>query len=367
MPLVVSAAPAPPGLQSVNAGTYRNDGAIDNRAGAHPFSAAAGILVNTVRNPSGTVVPAGEFRNILVDTPPGFIGNPTAAAQCPESTKQFDCDPASIVATAQIPIRAFGAFSETSTVVNVKAPYGYPAKFRFPTGKGTIIVNVVGELRSDEDYGLRVGSYNTPQIQSVFGSFFTIWGTPAAAGHDEQRCQSKEAPFSPGENCATNEEIIEAGGKEVAFLTNPVDCGEEALRPPSATVNVNLWQDPAKLFTKDVELPSVTGCDQLHFEGDLALSSSVSAADSPASFTTSLTAPTDGLSDPKSGSTRRSKRPSFSFPRESVSTPPAPTVWRHAASSRSATRAAASHCPTPCALTRSRTAVGRRRRSEAPN
>jgi len=303
MPLLVTAIPAPPGLQAWSAATYDEAGLIDTRAGAHPFSASTGMLVNTVRGASGRVVPAGEFRDILVDTPPGFVGNPTAPAQCPEADKQIECDPASIVATADIPTGAFGKPGSKSTVVNLQAPYGYPAKFRFPaggvSGSKTIVVNVVAALRSDEDYGLRVGTYDAPQILPVFGAFFTIWGTPAAPGHDGQRCQTQEAPSIPGlENCATAEELREAGGTEAPFLSNPVDCAEEALRPPEALLNVNLWQDPTLLFTNHVPLQPVKGCEALDFEGDLALRSSESAADSPASFTTSLTTPTTGLLDP---------------------------------------------------------------------
>ena len=299
MPLVVSAIPAPPGIQAFNAATYRDDGAVDTRAGAHPYAGAAGILVNTVRGPLGDVVPAGEFRDIVVNTPPGFLGNPTAAASCKESSKQKHCDPRSILATAQVGLSEFGGQGETSTVVNVKAPRGYPAKFRFPTGGGTEVINVVAHLRSDEDYGIELGSYNTPQILPVFGSFFTIWGTPSAAGHDAQRCQSFEQGGPEEENCMTNEEILAAGGKEVAFLSNPVDCAEEATRPPSVTLNANLWQNPGLTFTSHASIPAVTGCDALHFEGGLALNSSGSAADSPESFTTSLTTPTEGLTDPE--------------------------------------------------------------------
>ena len=184
-------------------------------------------------------------------------------------------------------------------MVNVKAPRGYPAKFRFPTGGGTEVINVVAHLRSDADYGIELGSYNTPQILPVFGSFFTIWGTPSAAGHDAQRCQSFEQGGPEEENCMTNAEILAAGGKEVAFLSNPVDCAEEAIRPPAVTLNANLWQNPGLTFTSQAQIPAVGECDKLHFEGDLALKSSGSASDSPESFTTSLTTPTEGLLDPE--------------------------------------------------------------------
>jgi hypothetical protein len=290
MPLIVSAIPAPPGLQSFAAGAYDKNGVIDDDAGAHPYSASAGILVNTVRSAkTGQAVPAGEFRDIVVDTPPGFLGNPIATAQCPEAAELKDCEHASIVAVAQVPAGRFGDTELLSPVNNIEAPFGYPAKFRFLID-GRIIINVAASLRSDEDYGLETGSYNTPQVKPVFGSFFTFWGTPADPGHDGLRCKFL-FPGGIGLQCGP-------GGKEVAFLTNPVDCAEEALRPPVATLNVNTWQNPGLLFSHDVALEPVTECDKLNFEAGFSFDPDHARSDSPASFRTELTVPSEGLTEP---------------------------------------------------------------------
>jgi hypothetical protein len=302
MPLIVSALPAPPGLQSYTAATYRDDGVVDDRAGAHPYSASTGILINTVRAPkTGKVIPAGEFRDIVVNTPPGFFGNPIATPQCPESTAQEDCPQQSIVATAQIPLQILQGNAESqelSSVNNIEAPYGYPAKFRFVTGFRTVTVNVAASLRSDEDYGLEIGSYNTPQIKPVYGAFFTIWGTPADDGHDGQRCTE----FKQGEPLKCDPE----GGEQIAFLTNPLDCSEEALRPPVATIKINTWQNPGLLFRTDVPIPPVSHCDQLEFKSsspghpgvDFTFEPADTKADSPTSFRTELKVPSEGLLDP---------------------------------------------------------------------
>jgi hypothetical protein len=293
MPLLVSAIPAPPGLQSFAAAPYDENGIVDTRAGAHPYSASAGILVNTVRTVTGQVVPAGEFRNIVVETPPGFFGNPIATVQCPESVGPKECDAQSIVATVQIPLDILTSIENQakSPVNNIEAPFGFPAKFRFITGADSIVINVAASLRSDEDYGLEVGSYDTPQIKPVYGSFFTFWGAPADSGHDGQRCINLETKDNP--QCAP-------GGEDVAFLTNPVDCAEEALRPPVATISVNTWQNPGLFFRSPVPLKPVTGCEELEFEADFGFEpTSARAADSPASFRTELSVPTGGLLDPE--------------------------------------------------------------------
>jgi hypothetical protein len=309
MPLMVSALPAPPGLQAVTAAPYKDDGAVDDRAGAHPYSASAGILVNTVRSlRTGLVNPAGEFRDIVVDTPPGFFGNPLATPQCPEALPAEECDQETIVATAQVAISSLAARPELSTVNNIEAPFGYPGKFRFRTGQNEVTINVVAGLRSDEDYGLEAGSYDTPQIRPVYGSFFTFWGNPLDEAHDDQRCREWNLVGEPVD-CPSTKEINEKRlkeGKEVlketAFLTNPLDCAEEALRPPLVTARVNTWQNPGLLFTQAVQLDPVIGCDHEElrkFEAGFDFQpGGGAAADSPASFTTEITTPTGGLLDP---------------------------------------------------------------------
>ncbi|HZK15053.1 MAG TPA: hypothetical protein VFC52_00490, partial [Solirubrobacterales bacterium] len=300
MPLLVSDIPAPPGLQAWTAGAYRDDGTIDTRAGAHPYSAVTALLANTVRSPLGTIVPAGEFRDIVADIPPGFLGNPIATRQCPEALEQSECAHDTIVATNAAPLGKFTTGElQSTTVNNIQAPFGYPAKFRFTADVfGQIVINVVASLRSDEDYGLAVGSYNTPQIKPVFGAFFTIWGRPAAAGHDAQRCKVFNN-LGVGSDCRSREELLAEGGKDDAFLTNPVDCAEEAARTPKVTLNVNTWQDPTFLFAGDVELEPVVKCDELDFEVDkFAFEPGTDDADSPASFTTELELPSEGLLDP---------------------------------------------------------------------
>lgn len=314
MPLVVSALPAPPGLQSFNAAPYKDDGTIDARAGAHPYSASSAILVNTVRSlRTGLVSPAGEFRDIVVDTPPGFFGNPIATEQCPEAVPAEECDQGSIVATAQIVLSALTNKAERSTVNNIAAPFGYPGKFRFRTGQNEVTINVAAGLRSDEDYGLEVGSFDTPQIKSVYGSFFTFWGSPLDEAHDEQRCREWNLFQEPLE-CVDAKDLEEKGLEPVAFLTNPLDCAEEAIRPPEARINVNTWQDPGLWFTNNVPLKPVEGCDELKFDADFKFEPSDTKSDSPASFRTELTVPSEGLLKPDKRMTPTIKKAEVELP-----------------------------------------------------
>ncbi len=293
MPLTVSSEAAEPGVQSFAAGAYDADGAYDHRAGGHPYSGPAAILVNTYRNIHGEVVPVGEFKDINVDLPPGFLGNPIATPQCPE-TQLAACDPDTIVGTAGPILSVFGQNAPVRPVYDVQAPFGYPGKFYFEVSG--VPIQAVGDLRSDEDYGLTVGSLNTAQIATVYGSFFTFWGAPADSVHDAQRCDKPQS----GGFCATPEP---SDAPNTAFLTNPVDCAREALEPPMVRLRVTLWQSPLVTHRSSVGVPAVTECDQLKFGTseepvDFTFEPSDTKSDSTASFRTSLTVPSEGLTNP---------------------------------------------------------------------
>jgi hypothetical protein len=291
MPLTVSKDPADPGIQAFTAGAYDEDGNLDTRAGGHPYSASTAIFANTYRNRLGNIVPVGEFKDIEVDLPPGFLGNPIATPQCPEDhlggTLEESCPPETIVGRA-VPILANLTSSGLGRpVYNVEAPFGYPGKFYFNVSE--VPIHAVGSLRSDGDYGLTVSSLNTAQIATVYGSFFTFWGTPADSTHDDLRCLGLNGPCNPP---------VPSTAPKTAFLTNPVDCASEAVEPPIARLRVTMWQSPLVTHEDSVGISPVTGCENLHFEANFTFEPSETRSDSPASFSTSLTVPSEGLEQP---------------------------------------------------------------------
>jgi hypothetical protein len=289
MPLTISALPAPPGLQGFSAAAYDEEGNLDTRAGGHPYAASSGIFANTIRTSQGTVVPAGEFKNVEGILPVGFLGNPAAVPQCPESAVHAsDCPTDTIVGTIAPVFIGFGASVEANAIANVQAPFGYPAKFKYDIAGGFETLNIVGGLRSDEDYGLTVTGPNTPQLAPVFGFFFTFWGAPADPSHDEQRCTSIENHLGCGESHVEN----------TAFLTEAVNCAEQAVTPPSFSVIMNTWQFPELLSTRTTAIPAVTGCDQLHFDAGFSFRPDKAEAGAPAGFVSTFTQPVEGLKDP---------------------------------------------------------------------
>jgi hypothetical protein len=292
LPLSVSALPPPPGVQSFIANAYEEDGDIATQAGSHPFTGSTAIFVNAIlpyvnrdsdgefKSLPGKPLPVGEFKDIEADLSPGFLGNPVAVPQCPPSDVDF-CDRNTIVGQVIALLQDRGNTTFQGRPNNLEAPLGYPGAFYFKVGLENLVpLRAVGELRSDEDYGLTVSSRNTPQIATLLGTFFTFWGTPGALTHDAERGGPYTAP------------------PVTAFLTLPTDCGREAIEPPSVRLKVNTWQTPLTFNSTETPLKPVTGCDQLHFESDFTFEPSDTKSDSTASFRTSLTVPSEGLTNP---------------------------------------------------------------------
>ncbi|HZK16226.1 MAG TPA: hypothetical protein VFC52_06535, partial [Solirubrobacterales bacterium] len=297
LPLEVSATPAEPGFQFFAAGAYDENGAFDQQAGGHPFSASTAMFVNTVRSPKGFVVPAGEPKDIVVKLPPGFLGNPSAVPACPESTPAQACDIDSMLGVVEVLAERFDQWSFPASVLNTQAPIGYPGKFRFRIFESEE-VNVVGQLRSDEDYGIDAASLNTPQVDQVLGVFFTFWGAPSSSAFDSLRCKGPEPGLANVNAIRLETGCQPSAAPNTAFLTSAVNCTEQAAKQPAVSISTTIWQLPGQFFETAFDIPPVTDCENLTFDGGFSFQPSGSTADSPASFTTSLTMPDEGLTDP---------------------------------------------------------------------
>jgi|GEM_PF-154233 len=284
-PIEVSAVPAKPGIQVFTAAAYDADGAVNTQAGSHPYIAASAIFVNTVAGPN-KIVPAGDPKTISVAVPPGFLGNPTATPRCPEGTADGQCPLDTQVGVAS-PILDFGQGGGDSAIHNVESPVGYPAKVTFEV-LNIFQVSAIASLRSDEDFGITIGSPNTAQVKPVYGVFFTLWGAPGDPSHDGDRCVSVSAHTGCGPSDAGN----------TAFITQAVDCALQAEQPPVATLSLDTWLTVGEFDTTPVPVPPISGCDQLEFDADFKFEPSDTRSDSPASFRTELAVPDDGLTDP---------------------------------------------------------------------
>jgi len=254
------------------------DGAPDLQAGDHPYGMTVDFGVSTFTQFRQEIInhereyiehlPVQDgVKDLVVDLPPGFVGNPQVAEQCSQAQLvKKECPPASEVGT--IVLEETGTFmftgansGLTSAVYNMIPDAGYPAEFGFSfAGKGiAIYANVAHTQRG---YVLR--AFSPGIINAGLGQvLFTFFGNPGE--HDG-------GPASSG-----------------AFLTNPADC---AAGDAEATVRGNSWEGPdAWTSSKAVVYPHVTGCNLLQFNPTVAVEPEVKRVDTPSGYEVDLKVP----------------------------------------------------------------------------
>jgi len=269
MPIAISTQEAPAGPQAFWAGAFDSDGNLETQAGAHPASVQNYLLFNTVRSPSGKIIPASDLKNVIVDLPSGLLGNPSVTQRCPQSqvTPTPSCNTEMDIGEFRPVAGRFGAqFSNPSRVFNDIPAQGYAAEFT--TFVTYPLLHLLGSVRSSEDFGVRILAPNIPTYDKVFGAYSAFKGEPAGAH-----------------------------GK--AFLTNSSACAEEARQAPAWSTSSDTWQEPdIYSFPLQQTLPPVTGCDKLEFAPSLDFQPTTTQGSSPTGATAHLHIPQERLTEP---------------------------------------------------------------------
>ncbi len=282
--------PPPFGVSAFGFYPSAPDGALDTRAGAHPFDLGVTIGLNNVlrldpeANLSDTSV--HDVRDVVLDLPLGFAGSALAAPTCtlaqlasqlPNEEGQLNSGGCPESDTRVGHIRTFPAGASASTnnpIDNVVPERGTAAEFGFADLlHGTHVLHA-SVVPSAAGYVLRVTASEIPQIP--LNEIVTeLFGNPAA------RDDSSNTP--------------------VAQFTNPADCSGA---PLSAAVHVDSWQAPGRVnadgtpdlsdpnwVSATASLPAVTGCDLLRFAGWVTAQPETMAADSPSGLGVELKVP----------------------------------------------------------------------------
>src|ERR1700735_4077905 len=255
------------GLQSLDSWFSDADGTLDHQAGSHPYSLTVAFYLNSTLKGS-----IGEMRDVVVNLPPGVIGNPQVMPRCTRAELDTNhCPPDTQVGVDLINIlqgpkpgtiaEGGGEFLNPQLeVYNMVPPPGVPAEFGFSLlGHGT---RLDAAIRSGSDYGISEHVKNIPQLAISFNSI-TIWGHPSDPSHDYQRCGITES--HPGTVCG---ESVSLG--HVPFLTLPTSCKG----PEPYTATVAPWEtslggaiSEVGFYTRNyADVPEgLTGCDHLSF------------------------------------------------------------------------------------------------------
>jgi len=269
------------------------DGLTDPQAGDHPYETTVSFSLNTrdtIREVSSFEVSEGLTKDVVVDVPPGFVGNPTVVPQCPEyDVNANNCPPDTEIGFARIQIFGRSSNSEQNPHVyplyNVVPAKGYPAEFVIQVTTFHVSVPLYVSVNAETGYGVRVITPGIPQGSPPTDVAVTFFGTPATDGslYNEYR---KSVSFPT----------------PVAFLDSPVDC---STAPLVSKIWVDSWEnagpwladgqpdlrDPRWVSASDDTFPSLTGCELLQFNPSLTVTPDTTRADEPAGTTVDLNLP----------------------------------------------------------------------------
>ncbi len=290
-------------------------GTTMTQAGGHPYQHVTEIDFNTMQNPNpskGHLWPVEAPRDIAVELPPGFVGNPTILDEC--STTELagkggldgitNCPATSQAGTVMLRMRAGGdltpaAFGPYGLFNMVPRP-GSPARFGFNAWGSLIFFDA--ELRSNGDYGLTVGPRGTSQALAIAGSRVTFWGVPSSKDHDRFRTCPPTGDFG----CAS-------GSPERPFFRMPTSC-TAAGEGVQVRARMNSWANPGNFVSRTIEShegpgyphpPSewgppagIDGCEDVPVKGKLsALPTSIDTT-TPSGLEVEVEVPNPGLDNP---------------------------------------------------------------------
>jgi hypothetical protein len=271
----VNVGPASFGISQFAFEATGRDGAADGQAGDHPYGVTTTLDFNTVLGDSGYKA-AQEVKDAAVTLPPGFYGDPLAAARCPEidltdtegnaGSKGFHtlCPAASQVGTVRL-LWQGGVRPEFSyPLYNLAPDAGYPAELGFNAAIAQPIFLYASLLPSPEGYRLRIATPGALRAVDVEGVAITIFGDPA-------------------EHNGT--------GGSAAFLTNPAACSVE---PARVGAEVSSWEG-GSATAESIAYPDLIGCNLLQgaaaFDPTIAIKPETTQADTPSGYEVDLKLP----------------------------------------------------------------------------
>jgi hypothetical protein len=124
---------------------------------------------------------------------------------------------------------------EETRLFNDVPPKGYAAEFT--TQLAFPLQSVLAQVNAEEDFGIRLTAFNNANLYSIFGAFTAFEGVPAH-------------------------------GNGKALLTNPTNCAESAINPPTVRGKADTYQEPG-VYSEPFEVaqPALINCQALEFKG----------------------------------------------------------------------------------------------------
>jgi hypothetical protein len=304
----IGAAPAA-AIEFEQLGASANDSAGEpvRQAGAHPdIRFFYSVPTSDPNDPESG--PVEQPHRILVDTPAGLVGDPTAMPTCPEDKLKAAgnglvarCPVGAQVGYAWIGSGPGGQGLFAAPIYNLERPVGSPGVFAFNvTG---VIVKLTPTVRAG-DFGVTMDSGTISSSAQIVEFEVNLWGVPADPANDRMRVESGGTVWCfPGFGCGTSGAPVASQSSRVPFLSLPTSCPGT---PDVTTARLDGWrsvgQFASRSFSSDFDgLPfTMTGCERLAFDPSVDVRPTSTRADSPTGLEFDLSVPQsdtpDGLS-----------------------------------------------------------------------
>ena len=260
------------------------DGGADTQADAHPSSFTLNFDANSVINTTtgnfiGPTEPPEDLKDVVIDLPPGLVGDPQATPHCPLSSLVLNSEgingygDSACPADTQVGTILFSdgggygglikGISDDRAVYSMVPEHGYAAEFGFTFAGFSFLLygSIVG---NGAQAHVRVTDPGIPAVGEIpiQGAVTTFFGEDTGSGHT------------------------------VPFFTNPSQCSDT---PLTTTIHLDSYEnpgahnpdgtpdlaDPAWKQGESTETPPFTGCADLPFGPSIEAQPTSSVADSP--------------------------------------------------------------------------------------
>ena len=272
------------GIKEFAISFLNRDGSQDTQAGSHPYKMVTSFSFNTraERELAGwdsqyRLRPAGNVEDVIVDTPPGLVGDPNATeTKCTlrkleqeTGTGEAACPLGSQVGELRS-ISPIGYGNTQDRLYNMVAPHGVAAQFGATIQIPKAYIDV--GLQAGGQYSLQAESLGIPAIEPLTGVETTLFG------------------------------VVGSAENRKPFLTLPTGC----TGPLKSTISVDSYQEPGhyvsmSYITHDANgnpLP-LTGCSLLTFPPKITVAPDVTDASSPSGLTVGVHIPQTAALNPE--------------------------------------------------------------------
>ncbi len=277
------------------------DGSATTASGSHPYQLTVDFGFPS-ENPGDGLTGSGHPRDISVELPRGLIGDPAATpVLCTEVELTSEaCPEASQVGTVELTTLiggVGGAVIGTSNLYSMVPTPGSPAVFGTNAAGIGIFIHLLGEVRSESDYGITSTSHDVLALGAnpIFNVQAQIWGDPSSDDHALIRGACERLGFRPDGKGGTEPCTIEQ--QKTAFLTVPGDCSGS---PLTFRALADSWEEPGPEHEARYESADLAGnpvsigdCQGVQFDPEARIESrpTTNLTDSPSGLDFDLRQP----------------------------------------------------------------------------